>query len=162
MSQILIAYDGSEASEAAIDEAAQLFPGRSATIVTVWHSIEETAKTGLLLVTQLLPPEESQKIDEKKEEQALDLAEAGSAHARSLGLDANAKALRAYDSEWKVFVDFADNIKPLVVVVGSRGFSAIKGVLMGSFSAGVSNNCKQPVLIARGPFVGPEKDGKPL
>ena len=44
--QILLAYDGSDGAEAAVEAAGRLFPDRGADVVSVWQSVAAAAPVG--------------------------------------------------------------------------------------------------------------------
>src|ERR1700677_2759878 len=96
---ILIAYDGSDAARAAVNEAAALFAARPAIVVTVWEPgladymlMPNTMGTG----TMMMPydPATVQAIDKASEDHARDIAEDGAQLARAGGLQAEALAVR--------------------------------------------------------------------
>jgi nucleotide-binding universal stress UspA family protein len=85
---ILIAYDGSDAARAAVNEAAALFGSRPAIVVTVWEPgladymlMPNTMGTG----TMMMPydPATVQAIDKASEDHARDIAEDGAQLARA-------------------------------------------------------------------------------
>ena len=55
---------------------------------------------------------------------------------------------REEPSAWHALLDLADEIDAAAVVVGSRGLSGVKSMLLGSVSAGVLHHASRPVLVA--------------
>ena len=98
-SPIVIAYDGSDAARAAVNEAAVLFGSRPAIVVTVWEPgladymlMPNTMGTG----TMMMPydPATVQAIDKAAEDHARDIAEDGAQLAQAGGLRAEALPVR--------------------------------------------------------------------
>src|SRR5580698_4318344 len=147
VSPILIAYDGSDAARAAVNEAAALFGSRPAIVITVWEPgladymlMPNTMGTG----TMMMPydPSTVQAIDKAAEDHAKDIAEDGVKLAQ-------AEALPVRDA-----VDIADTILETAseqgaaaIVIGSRGLKGLKSKLMGSSSSSVLSRSERPVVI---------------
>ena len=53
-------------------------------------------------------------------------------------------------------VSYADNLAVDLILVGSRGHSALANALLGSVSRGLLSESKRPVAIVRGAAVGSE------
>src|SRR5436190_13267539 len=95
---ILIAYDGSELSKAAVRHAAELFPGRPTVLVTVWEpglAMMATggpdAMGGAMMVAP--DPRQMEAVDRAQREHASSIAAEGAELARSLGLAAQPHAV---------------------------------------------------------------------
>ena len=94
---VLIAYDGSEVSRAAVRHAAELFAGRPAVVATVWEPGLATVSAGLSMGSPdigmgTLPPDPAtvEAVDRGQREYASTVAADGAELARSLGLEAEA------------------------------------------------------------------------
>ena len=93
---VLIAYDGSEVSRAAVRRAAELFPGRRAVLATVWEPGLATVSVGLsmgspnMAMGGTLPPDPAtvEAVDRSQREHASTVAADGAELARSVGLKA--------------------------------------------------------------------------
>jgi nucleotide-binding universal stress UspA family protein len=120
---VLIAYDGSEVSRAAVRHAAELFPGRPAVLATVWEP-------GLAAVPVGLPAD-------------------GAEFARSLGLVGEPQAVPDEVDVADTLVDIARERGAAVVVVGSHGISGLRTRLLGSVSRKLIEHCDRPVLVIR-------------
>jgi nucleotide-binding universal stress UspA family protein len=81
--------------------------------------------------------------------EARDVADAGAALARELGLDASARDVESDDAGWRPLVAAAEAEAAAVIAVGSRGRGAIKSTVLGSVSAGLVHNAGLPVLVHR-------------
>jgi nucleotide-binding universal stress UspA family protein len=139
---LLIAYDGSDHASEAIAFAARTFGrGARATVVFAW----EPALLGAVAVGAAVPVPEGE--IEHEEQLALRVAEEGAQKARDRGLDAQAQALETVSSAWRTIVDAADREHPDVIVMGTRGLSGVKSLVLGSVSHGVAQHASFPVLI---------------
>ena len=153
---ILIAYDGSDAARAAVNEAAALFAARPAIVVTVWEPgladymlMPNTMGTG----TMMMPydPDTVQAIDKASEDHARDIAEDGAQLARAGGLRAEALAVRDAAEIADAILDAAAEHEAAAIVIGSRGLKGIKSKLMGSSSSSVLGRSEKPVVVVHAP-----------
>jgi nucleotide-binding universal stress UspA family protein len=119
---VLVGYDGSEGSRRALAEAGSLFAGRQLLVATVEDGDEEQARRDLPAFAGLA-------------EADFVVIEGGRRGARSV---ADALSRRA------------DESGASVVVVGSRGRSAAREILLGSTAMGVLHHGTRPVLIVPG------------
>lgn len=140
----VIAYDGSDGAQAAIERAAELLGPRPAIVLTAWSPILMGAPAGYLI------PTHADELDEELEQRARETAQAGAQLARKAGFDASTRTARA-SSVWSAIVETADELDALVVIVGARGLSAVKSALLGSTSNGVLDHTARPVLVVPNP-----------
>ncbi len=149
---ILIAYDGSEDAKAAIAEAAALFPGEPATILTVWQRFVDTmARAGTALGAPAIV--DLDEVDDASEQAALETAEEGAAHARELGLDARPGTATLRTTVADAVLHEAEHISAKAIVMGTRGLTGIKSMLLGSVSHGVLHHADRPVVVVPSPEV---------
>jgi nucleotide-binding universal stress UspA family protein len=144
---LLIAYDGSDPAGFAIDEAARLFGGAPALVATVWETVGEAARAGRIALPDSVITEGVRNIDAATEAAALETAEAGAERARAAGLAANAVAFRSARSTWQGLIELCRERHCRAIVVGSRGRSAAKSVLLGSVSSGIVHHAEVPVIV---------------
>jgi nucleotide-binding universal stress UspA family protein len=151
--KLLLCYDGSDQAVEAIGFAGALFArGTRATVLYVWEPTAVAVSGGM--VPALLPPDS----DERDRARAMRLAEAGAEHARSLGLDAEARIEETTASAWRTIVDVADGVFD-VIVMGTRGLSGVASLLLGSCSHHVAQHAACPVLIVPGAELGEARRG---
>ena len=151
--RLLLCYDGSDQASEAIACAAALFPrGTRATVLYAWEPSAVTVSAEWALVPV---PDDAEQQDAA---QAMRLAEAGAQQARNLGLDAEARSEEAFGSAWRTIVEVADGEFD-VVVMGTRGLSGVKSLLLGSTSHHVAQHARCPVLIVPGAALGEERRG---
>jgi nucleotide-binding universal stress UspA family protein len=143
--KILIAYDGSPDAKAAVALAGHLFDGSTAVVLTVWEGFTEViGRAG----AGLPPSLDFDEIDTECEQWARDRAAEGAGHARAAGLQAEAHVVRREGSSADAILDEARAMDTELVVVGTRGFSPVKSMLLGSVSCAVLQHATTPVLLA--------------
>ena len=138
---LLIAYDGSDQASEAIAFAARTFDRARATVLFAW----EPAALGAAALGAPVPMPEGE--IEHEEQLALRVAEDGAEKARAHGLRAEAEAIETVSSAWRTIVDCADSHHPDLIVMGTRGLSGVKSLVLGSVSHGVAQHASYPVLI---------------
>lgn len=101
--QILLAYDGSDGAQAAVEAAGRLFPGRGADVVSVWRSVADAAPVGNIAVPSDVISRAYLELDREAEARAEGLAEEGAAAARDGGLQparARSDAMGTFGRHW--------------------------------------------------------------
>jgi nucleotide-binding universal stress UspA family protein len=137
---VVFAYDGSELSKLAIDEAGKLLgPGRTAVVVTGWQPVDVgfVPASGLRFDTQDVG---------NVKEAAQQTAEAGASLAEAAGFRAHGEAIQAGPS-WKAIVKFADDRDADLIVLGSHGRHGIADLVLGSVAGAVASHSRRSVLI---------------
>jgi nucleotide-binding universal stress UspA family protein len=158
---IVFAYDGSDLSKLAIDEAArQLTLGRDAVVLTVWHPFD----VGFVPVAGVRF--DAAQISDVRRAAEQTAAE-GAALAQAAGFSARGAAAEAAPA-WKGIVQVADEHDSSLIVLGSHGRTALAGVLIGSVAEAVAAHSRRSVLIIHRlhsgdrtpahPTLGTEKD----
>jgi nucleotide-binding universal stress UspA family protein len=138
---ILLCYDGSAASARAIDTAAALFGPRPSVVLTVAPAM--TFAEGMAATSSVVP---GTAFEDLNRAGALEVAEAGAAHARRSGFDAEARATIA-STTWQGIVDAADEVAASVIVIGSRDAGGFRKFPAGSVSHDLARHARRPVLI---------------
>jgi nucleotide-binding universal stress UspA family protein len=150
---VLIAYDGSDVSRAAVRHAAELFAGRPAVLATVWEPGLAAVTVGLPDTTGMgtLPPdpETVEAVDRIEREHAVTVADDGAEFARSVGLAAEPHAVPDEFDVADTLIDIARERGAAVVVVGSHGISGLRSRVLGSVSQRLIEHCDRPVLVIR-------------
>jgi nucleotide-binding universal stress UspA family protein len=151
---VVVAFDGSPESEAAMRAAVGLFPGRTLVVVSVWEPGLALAiasqPDGLSGLTYGAPDLETvAAIDSVQREHAGTSAEAGAALARELGATAEAHPVPDERAIAETLAAVADERDAAAVVVGSRGLGRVKARLLGSTTQGLLHNTRRPVVVVR-------------
>ena len=150
---VVIAYDGSEVSKAALREAADLFSGRPAVIVTVWEpGLASMAMGTPDPLSMNLPPDPAmvEAVDRLQREHAASVVDEGAALANSLGLAAEAQAVPDARDVAQTVIEIARERDAGVVVVGSHGITGLRSHLLGSVARKLIERSERPVLVIRG------------
>jgi nucleotide-binding universal stress UspA family protein len=139
---VLICYDRSAAARHAIATAGSLMPGHRAVVLHVWAPIAVLFGPYALAV----PPRADD--DSALAEAALTVAREGANLACEAGLDAIPDAVPgSFNGTWHDILDVADQHDASLIVVGARGLSALRSLLLGSVSHGVVQHSHHPVLV---------------
>jgi nucleotide-binding universal stress UspA family protein len=149
---ILVCYDGSIDAQSAIDSAAELMPGEPAAILTVWEGLAEVvARSGGFGVG--VGALDFQGIDETSEQFARERAEAGAERARLAGLAAEPSVRKRGATIWETILAAADETEAKTIVMGTRGLTGLKSLLLGSVSHAVLQHADRPVIVVPSPEV---------
>jgi nucleotide-binding universal stress UspA family protein len=132
---ILLCYDGSDDAFRAIELAGSLFPGGHAVVLSVWE------KYGVL---SGIPRVDDELMQEATQEMAGD----GKERAEAAGFAAvTAVAVEAEHGVATAIIDAADEHDAALVVMGTRGNTGIRSLLLGSVSHSVAHHAHRPLLI---------------
>lgn len=144
---ILIGYDGSEDAKAAIQHAGDLMPGTPATVITIWEPITmrlSRTPAGLGPVTGL---GDISDIDRETAADAAQRAREGAQLANEAGLRATPDTVSQRFSIAEAIMERADQLDVDAIVLGSRGLTGIRSLLLGSVSHAVVQHADRPVVI---------------
>jgi nucleotide-binding universal stress UspA family protein len=152
---ILICYDGSPDADQAVDRAATLFPGQAATVLTIWEGfIEVLSRTGAGLAAA---PLDFEQIDANSADRAQHQAEAGAQRARAAGLEASTRVAESTGAIWETVLEEAQRCEADAIVLGTRGFTGVKSLLLGSVSHAVLQHAERPVVVVPGAEIAAER-----
>lgn len=157
---IVIAYDGSPDAKAAIEFAAAFVRDEPATVVTVWESFGDViARTGGGFG---VAPEafEFQAIDAANQRAARERAEEGAQQAIRGGLDAQARCRMQESTVAAAIIAEAEDLEARAIVVGTRGLTGIKSLMLGSVSHAILHHAARPVLVVPSPEVARARAGR--
>ena len=144
---ILLCYDGSEDARAALQSAAELFSGQPVTVLTVWQPFAEVAArstVGFGMVPQI---PDSDEIDNASVKSAERTADEGVELVRKLGLNARPLTLAQTTTTARAILAEADRLGASAIVMGSRGLTGVKSLLLGSVSHEVIQHADRTVVI---------------
>jgi nucleotide-binding universal stress UspA family protein len=115
--------------------------------VSVWSSVSDVVGASLLAIPAEVARDAAASLDAEAAARAERTAEEGAELARAGGLDARAEAVQSIGNVWSTILSTADREDAAVVVVGSRGLSGVKSLLLGGVSGAIVNNSERPVLV---------------
>jgi len=150
---VVIAYDGSALSGAAVRHAAELFPGRPAVLATVWEPglALMAASPSSTLDAGYIPadPDTVHEVDRAQQEHASRVALEGAELARSLGLTAEPHSVPDEADVADTLINLARERGAAAIVVGSHGISGLRARMLGGVSRKLIQHCDRPVLVVR-------------
>jgi nucleotide-binding universal stress UspA family protein len=155
---ILIAYDGSTDSKAAVEQAAKQYPGASATILVVWQHFADTiARSGFGASLGTAGVVDFDEIDRESEQAATAGAQEGAELAKAEGLDAQGRSVALDSTVAEAILAQADELDAEAIVMGSRGLTGVKSFVLGSVSNAVVHHADRPVVVVPSPEVARER-----
>jgi nucleotide-binding universal stress UspA family protein len=149
---LVIAFDGSDASRAALERAAELFPGRAAVIATVWEpGLAQLAPAydSFGSVPPLPDPQMLAEVDQAQRDHATQVARMGAELATSLGLAATPRPVEDQVDVAETLVELVDETGAAAVVIGSHGVTGLRSRIMGSVARKLLSHCRSPVVVVR-------------
>jgi nucleotide-binding universal stress UspA family protein len=143
--KLLIAYEGSADAKAAVTLAGHLFDGSTAVVLTVWEGFSEVVSRASAGASSTFDFEQ---IDAQCAQWARERAAEGAGHARAAGLQAETRVVERRASIAATILEEAEAADAELVVLGTRGLSGVKSLLLGSVSRAVLQHAPLPVLVA--------------
>ena len=135
MQKIVVAYDGSETSKRALERAAAL--GRGGGSVTVVMAVS----VGLHGARSMGA------LNEDELRAARDTLDAARAHLKAQGVEAH--SIEGEGEPADVVIEAAKEIGADLIVVGTRGLSTAKRLVLGSVSSKIVHDAPCDVLVVR-------------
>jgi nucleotide-binding universal stress UspA family protein len=150
---ILICYDGSPDSQAAIERAGELMPGQPATVLTIWEPfVDVITRTGAGM--EFWPDGVNlEKMDQAAQRAARDRAEQGVARARGAGLNPQPRTRARGATITETIPSEADEVAADAIVLGTRGLTGLKSLMLGSVSHAILQHTDRPVIVVPSPEV---------
>ncbi|MET0206834.1 MAG: universal stress protein [Thermoleophilaceae bacterium] len=87
------------------------------------------------------------RLEEASRQAAKERAREGARLASKAGLDAEGRSEATEGSSWSALNRIAETEDALAVVVGSRGLSGLRQMLLGSTSSGLLQHSARPVVV---------------
>jgi nucleotide-binding universal stress UspA family protein len=144
---IVIGYDGSDFAKHAIEEAGRLFPGRRAIVANVFPSGAENVAAAAIGVPAGVLGEAAHRLHEASRQAAEERAGEGARLASEAGLAAEGRSEATEGSSWSALNGVAEEEDASAIVVGTRGLSGFKEMLLGSTSSGLLHHSTRPVVV---------------
>jgi nucleotide-binding universal stress UspA family protein len=144
----LYCYDGSDDARAACERAAALLGDHRAVVLCIFESIMAMPTGGGGVADpEVMVPEDAQELDDVARRRSLELARDGCTLLERLGVPAEPAAAEGLGSVWRTILAEADERDVAITVLGSRGLTGMRSLVLGSVSHGVANHSRRPVLI---------------
>jgi nucleotide-binding universal stress UspA family protein len=138
MKDFLVAIDGSDGSDAAIDEALDLAQDVGAHVTFAFVRKPPSSLLGYPYYERLLSHELAT---------ARETLDSATDRAEDVGIESESEILEGDPVD--EILSFADNRGADLIVMSSRGRGAFAGALLGSVSSGVVRHASVPVLVAK-------------
>ena len=160
--ELLIAFDGSDAAEAAVTSAGALFPGAQGRVLTGFNRTMqyESVRQYSFGVDDATLRRGIEQLAQEAEEAALEISRQGATAGADAGLSLEPTVAAVGFSEWPAFLSAADEIDADAIVCGSRGRGAVARSLLGSTSTSLLHHSTRPVLVV--PQIPAALDGPAL
>jgi nucleotide-binding universal stress UspA family protein len=140
---IVLCYDGSPSAKHAIAVAVATFGSQPATLLHVWNPPFPAADAFGLADAPAGPS--LGELEGFALGRAQAIAREGGELAR--GLDVTVRVQRSGPSRWRTILDVADELHAELIVVGTRGATAVQSALLGSVSNAIVHHSQRPVLV---------------
>ena len=144
-STLLLCYDRSENAKHAIEAAGSLFSTRNAIVLSVWQPIADTGS--IPWFGEIANMADFAELDRSAAEEGARVADDGTRIARDAGFDAEPLAVKAAGPVWKTILEVARSHDAGAIVMGSRGLTGVRSMLLGSVSGAVVHHADRPTLV---------------
>ena len=146
---ILLCYDGSSDAQSAIDHAGELLSGQPATVLTIWEPfVAAMTRTTLSF----------EEIDAASEQAAHERAQEGVERATRAGMNPPQPRIRVRGATMAdTILSEADELDASAIVIGSRGLTGLKSLLLGSVSHALLQHTDRTVIVIPSPEVAAKR-----
>ena len=144
---VLVGFDGSDASRAAVEAAAKLLSVREVVIETIWIPYSGVAAGGAAGAPLTVVSRAVEELDSSIRTRAEQTAHDGVRLAAAGALEARAEAMQARGPLWCSLRDGAEAHGSPAIVVGSRGRGSVAATVLGSTSAALVHHARLPILV---------------
>ena len=147
---VLLAYDRSPSSAAAIAAAGRLVKSRQAVVCNVWAPLSRPIFHSEPVQLPGVLSDAAEEIDQIELEGAQRTAAEGVRLAEAAGFSAEPLCVAERDQTWRALLEAAQRVGASMVVTGAHGLSGLRRALLGSVSTGLVHHARLPVLVVPG------------
>ncbi len=142
---ILLCYDGSLSAKRAISVAHSTIGRNTAVVLHVWSPPEAFLAAAPFGDAPTEPPMSG--LERLALERAQEIAREGHDLARGIELMTEFRVERCEGAVWRTILDVADDLDVKLIVIGTRGLTAVDSNLLGSVSNAVVHHSGRPLLV---------------
>jgi nucleotide-binding universal stress UspA family protein len=142
--RILVAIDGSEISMSTVDCAIQMAKKHNSQVIAL-HIIKIHIATAYLLA----PSDTLRQLNNKDNQELIKWFEPIETKAKENNVKLKTEVVESIMSEVGAIVTYAERENVDLIVIGSRGRSGFKKMLLGSTASGVVTYATCPVLVVK-------------
>lgn len=146
---LLLCYDGSDPAKHAIERAADLLRTRNAIVLTVWQTTAGLGSFAWAGATENML--DYVELDRAAAELGGRIVSEGVRVAQDAGLQAEPLAVKATGPVWTTILEIAERHDASMIVIGSRGLTGLRSILLGSVSTAVVHHADRPTLVIHSP-----------
>jgi nucleotide-binding universal stress UspA family protein len=145
--KIMVAFDGSKDSVKAVDFGCSLAEKYGSTLIIV-HVYSPALPPYTGAAPMPIPEVELEGVAELSKERARGVLADGIKLAEERGVKARGELVEA-SSTVQAMVEFATSERVDLIIVGTRGMTGLKKLILGSVSSGLVSHSACPVLVVR-------------
>lgn len=158
---VLFCYDGSPTAKRAMSAAAMVLGHKPATVLHVWQLPTEFVEPDWFGAPSALVGPPVAELEALALDHAERVTREGTELAGSAGFTAKPRTEPSVGRVWRTIVDVAHDVDAELIVVGARGLSTVRSVLLGSVSNAVVHHSSIPVLVIPPPDMTHDTTGAP-
>ena len=143
---ILICYDGSPSAAHALSVAEQTLDHKNAILLHVWNPPTDVLADAFSTKNGESGPSYTE-LEAMGLERARQITHDGSELATRLGFDVEVREERNDSSIWQTILKSADAVEAELIVIGTRGATAVQSNLLGSVSNALVHHSERPVVV---------------
>jgi nucleotide-binding universal stress UspA family protein len=143
---ILICYDGSPSAAHALSVAQETLRHEHAILLHVWNPPATVLADSFSTKDGEAGPSYAE-LEALELEHARKVTDQGCKLAAHLGLDVDVREERNDSSIWQTILNAADAVDAELIVVGTRGATAVQSNLLGSVSNALVHHSERPVVV---------------
>jgi nucleotide-binding universal stress UspA family protein len=150
---ILVCYDGSSSAKEAISVAEATLSKDNIVLLHVWNAPVAFLADAFSDPGIVADPSVAE-LEQLALERAQTIAAEGRELARARGLEVDVRLERNDSGVWSTILDVAGDTDAELIVIGTRGRTAVQSALLGSVSGAVVHHSGRPVLVVPVPAGG--------